>query len=307
MALPRFRKRQDAPNDTEAEKESGGTSNAGDRAILKKGTTTRRNAIFVLIFLYLVSIIFLILVEIGNTRNNAILGDMYFFKLDLTNVLVKSAPTSLSLQNSIARTLGLHDFYQVGLWNFCEGYQYEGITHCTKPDASFWFNPVKILLSELLSGASIALPSEVNDILNILRIASRVMFGFFLGGILLNAILLVSSVVVLYSRWWSLPAGIISGISSVVLIVAAGLGTAISYVFQAALNSQPDLGVSASVGTKMLAFEWTAAGLTMLAFTIHAGLGCCCTSRRDMRTGRKGGRNLQDESSRAETHGTPEP
>jgi len=24
--------------------------------------------------------------------------------------------------NSIARSLGLHDFYQVGLWNYCEGY-----------------------------------------------------------------------------------------------------------------------------------------------------------------------------------------
>jgi hypothetical protein len=29
------------------------------------------------------------------------------------------------LINSIARTIGLHDFYQVGLWNFCEGYQDE--------------------------------------------------------------------------------------------------------------------------------------------------------------------------------------
>ncbi|GAP92852.1 putative integral membrane protein [Rosellinia necatrix] len=291
---PHRHRGQDAPNDAETEKGSGGRESAEDKARIKKGTTTRRNAIVVLGFLHLLVIIFLILVEVGNTRGNAILGSMYFFKLDLTNVLVRSAPSSLTLQNSIARSLGLHDFYQVGLWNFCEGYMSEGITHCSKPDAAFWFNPVQILLDELLAGASIALPSEINEILNILRIASHIMFGFFLGGAILNAVLLVASPAVLYSKWWSLPVAILSFISTIVVIVGASLATAISYIFQAALNSQPDLGVSASVGTRMLAFEWTAAGLTLLTFTIHAGLGCCCTSRRDIRTGRRGGRSARE-------------
>ncbi|KAI1113062.1 SUR7/PalI family-domain-containing protein [Nemania sp. NC0429] len=286
-SLPHSRIHQDLANDVEIEKGGSDRESTKKAARLKRGTTSRRNAIVVSCFLYLAATIFLVLVEVGNTRNNTILGSMYFFKLDLTNVLAKSAPSGLELQSSIARTLGLHDYYQVGLWNFCEGYRDEGITHCSKPDASFWFNPVDIVLDELLAGASIALPSEINDILNILRIASHMMFGFFLGGIILDAILLVTSPIVLYSRWWSLPIGIISGMAAVVVVVAASLGAAISYIFQAALNSQPDLGVSASVGTKMLAFEFTAAGLTVLAAIIHATLGCCCTSRRDIRMGRK--------------------
>ena len=48
--------------------------------------------------------------------------DIYFFKLDLADIIPQSVP-NLTLMNSIARTLGLHDFYQVGLWNFCEGYE----------------------------------------------------------------------------------------------------------------------------------------------------------------------------------------
>lgn len=64
-------------------------------------------------------------VEIGNTKGTRVLGDIYFFKLDLSDILPQAVPTTLSLQNSIARTLGLHDFYQVGLWNFCEGYDTE--------------------------------------------------------------------------------------------------------------------------------------------------------------------------------------
>jgi hypothetical protein len=63
-------------------------------------------------------------VEIGNTRGTNVLGSIYFFKLDMANILPQSA-SGLTLQNSIARTLGLHDFYQVGLWNFCEGYDDE--------------------------------------------------------------------------------------------------------------------------------------------------------------------------------------
>ncbi len=60
------------------------------------------------------------------------------------------------LINSIARTLGLHDFYQVGLWNYCEGYEGsgQGITGCSAAVLGYWFNPVEILLEELLAGAT---------------------------------------------------------------------------------------------------------------------------------------------------------
>ncbi|KAI1284006.1 SUR7/PalI family-domain-containing protein [Xylaria sp. FL0933] len=298
MAL--FRKRQNVPSEKETDRESGDRDNAENEARLKRGTRTRRIAIGLVVSFYLLAIIFLILVEIGNISRNNVLDDIYIFKLDLSNILPQSAPTGLSLQNSVAKTLGLHDFYQVGLWNFCEGYNDgQGITHCSKPNAAFWFNPVKIILDELLSGASIALPSEINDILNILRIAFHVMFGFFLGGLILDGVLLVTSPIVLYSRWWSLPAGLLSGLAATVVIVGAILGTVIAYVFRAALNSQPDLGVEASIGTRMIAFQWTAAGFNLLAFMFHAGLGCCCTSRRDLRTGRRGGRAMQPSASPA--------
>ncbi|KAI0965498.1 SUR7/PalI family-domain-containing protein [Xylaria arbuscula] len=297
MAL--FRKRQNVPDEKEADRESGHRDNDETKARLKRGTRTRRITIGVVSFFYLLAIIFLILVEIGSIKRQPILRNIYIFKLDLSNILPQSAPSGLSLQNSVAKTLGLHDFYQVGLWSFCEGYNDQGITHCSKPDAAFWFNPVKIILDELLSGASIALPSEINDILNILRIAYHIMFGFFLGGLILDGVLLVISPIVLFSRWWSLPVGILSGISALVVVVGAILGTVIAYIFRAALNSQPDLGVQASIGTEMIAFQWAAAGFNLLAFLIHAGLGCCCTSRRDLRTGRKGGRAAQQTASPA--------
>ncbi|KAI1502897.1 SUR7/PalI family-domain-containing protein [Biscogniauxia marginata] len=295
MALgSRFRKRQNASPTSETDNESHQPS-VEDQAALKRGTKTRRNAIVVACFSYLVAVVFLILVEVGNTQGTRVLGDIYFFKLDLANILPQAVPTTLTLQNSIARTLGLHDFYQVGLWNYCEGYLNEGITYCSTPTALWWFNPVEILLNELFAGAAIALPSEVNDILNILHIASNIMFGFFLVGVLLSFVLILASPVVLYSRWWSLPLGLLSFINSLLVLVATILGTAMSLIAKYALSSQTDLGVSADIGTKMFAFMWIATAFTSLAFWIHAGMGCCCTSRRDIRTGRRGVKNTNRE------------
>ncbi|KAL8636878.1 MAG: hypothetical protein Q9228_005782, partial [Teloschistes exilis] len=86
----------------------------------KKLTRNRRFFAFLTSFLFLVSLIFLILVEIGNLHPRPVLSDIYFIKLDLSHIIPRSVPNA-ALVNSIARTLGLHDFYQVGLWGFCEG------------------------------------------------------------------------------------------------------------------------------------------------------------------------------------------
>ncbi|KAJ5691387.1 Actin cortical patch SUR7/pH-response regulator PalI [Penicillium malachiteum] len=150
-------------------------------------------------FLYLIAWIFLVLVEIGNLYNKPVLRDTYFLYLDLSNIIPVSVPNSV-LINSIARSIGLHDFYQVGLWNFCEGYDDEGITGCSKPKALYAFNPVNIILNELLSGASIALPSSITSPLHLAKVASRWMFGIFLAAAVLNFIMIFLSPLAVSSR-----------------------------------------------------------------------------------------------------------
>lgn len=93
------------------------------------------------------------MVEIGSVRNKTAIRDIWFIKLDISNVIPQSVG-NVQLLNSIARTLGLHDFYTVGLWNFCEGYNDQGITNCAPTQTLYWFNPVAIIKNELLAGAS---------------------------------------------------------------------------------------------------------------------------------------------------------
>lgn len=131
---------------------------------------------------YTISVVFLILVIIGNINSKAVIRSTYFLTINLANIIPTSVPNAV-LINSVARSIGLHDFYQVGLWNFCEGYNDQGITHCSTPKTLYWFDPVSILVNELLKGATIALPAEVVTALRLVRIASHWMFASFLAGI----------------------------------------------------------------------------------------------------------------------------
>jgi hypothetical protein len=95
----------------------------------------------------------LVLVEIGSTHVESVLTRIYFVRLDLSQIHPQSLPNTAVL-NTMAQSLGLHDYYQFGLWDFCEGYVSEGIRECSNPTVAYWFNPVQILLNELLAGAT---------------------------------------------------------------------------------------------------------------------------------------------------------
>ncbi|EQB53275.1 SUR7 protein [Colletotrichum gloeosporioides Cg-14] len=241
----------------------------------------RRNSAIVCAVCYFISIIFLILVIIGNTSIKPVLTDIYFFKLDVSDIIPLSSGNNAALLNSIARSLGLHDFYQVGLWNFCEGYDDEGVTFCSTPQRLFWFNPIEILTNELLAGATIALPNEVTTILNILRIGQQVMFGLFLAGISLVAALLIATPLVLRTRWWSLPMAIFAGLAGLFVTVACIIATVMSVGARYALTQQSELNIRAVLGVRMFVFMWIASALTDLAFILHAAMGCCCSPRKE--------------------------
>ncbi|ESZ95739.1 hypothetical protein SBOR_3846 [Sclerotinia borealis F-4128] len=256
---------------------------------IKRATQARKTAIYISSFLYLISFIFLILTIIGNTHDRSVLRQTWFFRLDLTNIIPESVGTSITLTNSLARSLGLHDFYQVGLWNFCEGYNSDGITSCSPPKNLYWFNPVEILLNELLSGATVALPADINKILSLIRIASHIMFGFFITGTIMNFLNIFLSPVVLYSRWISGAYAIWTFISALLTTAATIIATIMFIIFRNVITSQAGLNIGAKIGTQMFAFMWIGSSCSIIAWVIHVGMCCCGASRRDVKSGRRPG------------------
>lgn len=255
---------------------------------VKRATKTRKTWILISVLFFVISTVFLILTIIGNINNKPVIRSTYFYKLDLTNIIPATAG-DIVFVNSLARSLGLHDFYQVGLWNFCEGYNNDGITYCSPTKTLYWFNPVEVLLNELLSGATIALPSEINNILTLIRIASHIMFGFFLTGVCMNFVNCFIAPVALYSRWWSFPLTVWTFIAALLTTAAAVIGTVMAVIFRNVATSQTNLNISASIGTDMFAFMWIGAGASIIGFLIHFSMMCCCASRRDVKTGRRRG------------------
>ncbi|KAB2571714.1 Actin cortical patch SUR7/pH-response regulator PalI [Lasiodiplodia theobromae] len=253
---------------------------------MKRATRTRKIFAVISSFFFFLSALFLLLVEIGNTHNKPVLRDTWFMKLDLSHIVPTSIPNA-TLLNSIAQTLGLHDFYQVGLWNFCEGYINEGVTECSHPETLYWFNPVEILLNELFAGATIAIPEEALTYLDILKVASQWMFGLFLTGTCLSTLLIFLTPLSVYTRWAAGPIAILSLFTLLCIFVACIIATAIFIVFKIALTQVEDLNIKAVLGAQMFGFMWTSAGCILIAFIIQSGLCCCCASRRDVRTGRK--------------------
>ncbi len=243
--------------------------------------------------LYLVSVVFLILIAIGSINNKAVIRDTYFLKIGLANVIPENVPNAIFI-NSIAQSIGLHDFYQVGLWGFCEGYIGEGISYCSKPKTLYWFNPVEILLNELLAGASIALPTEVTDVLNIVRLASKWMFVCYLVGTCLT-FLCIFLVPMGYSkrpRWQhkakriflrQVPVTILSFVALLFTGAASAVATVMFVIFRNTFSGAANFNIEAHLGVPMFAFMWIATGFNFVGFLMQVGTCCgvcCCTGRR---------------------------
>lgn len=120
-----------------------------------------------------------------------------------------------------------------------------------------------------------------------MKLCSHIMFGFFLAGTVLAFVLVFLSPIAIFSRWWSLPMAILSAITFVLIFAATVIASVISFVFKYAATAQSSLNIHAYVGIRMFAFMWIATGCALVGFILHAGMGCCCASRRDLKTGRK--------------------
>ncbi|KAL2363741.1 hypothetical protein RJZ56_003372 [Blastomyces dermatitidis] len=254
--------------------------------------------------IYIIALIFIILVLIGSTSDRPVIRQTFFLKLDVSNVIPSSVPHA-ALINTIARTIGLHDFYQVGLWNFCEGYNGSGITSCSRPKPLYYFNPVDIIKSELLAGATIALPGEIDQALRIVRTASHWMFGLFITSTALIVLcifftpLSVPSTLTPYtskhravSKRIFIPLVILTSLTFFTTVVAAVIATAMFTILKIVFaRKAAEFNIESELGVPMMVFMWLAVGFVLLGFFLHIrsilARCCCCCCRRGRSRGRK--------------------
>ncbi|KAI9678102.1 MAG: hypothetical protein M1817_006046 [Caeruleum heppii] len=285
---PRSRKLEEKPPSSPASSDPTALD-IPSKTYLRHATRPRLYTVLLSVLSFLIALPFLILVVLGSTQNTPVLTSLYFLRLDLSYIIPRSVPNS-RLINSIARTVGLHDFYQVGLWNFCEGYASEGVTSCASPRAGYAFNPVDIILDELLAGATIALPGEITKPLAIARTASRWMFGLFMTGTVLTFVSLLVTPFSLYTRWNTLLVSVLTFLAAFTTTAASIVATALFVIFRNVFSNATEVNIGATLGVKMFIIMWIGCGCTITGWLIQMGMLCCCASRRDVKTGRKRGR-----------------
>lgn len=224
-------------------------------------------------------------VQLGSTGKASASSNIYLFQLDLSSV-IPSTKDKTRLINSTARSIGLHDFYRVGLWGFCKGYFDTGVTSCARPQIFFWFNPQQVFLDELLQSSNIILPGTAVAMLKVLRVASKVMFGTLFVGAFLDCILLFGTPVVLLSRWWSLPVSVIAALSTLSKFMGASAATGIAVAIKVGLSFQQEVNVGNRIGVSAIVFMWVSAGISLVALILQSFLGYRVASIRDVKTGR---------------------
>ena len=161
----------------------------------------------------------------------------------------------------------------------------------SRTDFKIKLQPVSIIISELLSGASIALPSTIIDALKLVRVVSHWMFGLFITGACCCFVSIFLTPFSIFTRWATLPIAIFAFLTALFTTVATVIATVMFLIFKKVVQGAEDtVNIVPTIGIEMFAFMWIASACTLLGWIVQMGLCCCCASRRDIRKGKKVGR-----------------
>ncbi|KAF2823242.1 hypothetical protein CC86DRAFT_328374 [Ophiobolus disseminans] len=245
----------------------------------------------------LICIILVMIGQLSTSGNNAPttkLGrDLYFFKADTSNFGDKpNKLDDLNIDNNLLEALQgqasaghLKDFYQVGLWSYCEGDKdpktgVETITHCSSSKSNFWFDPFTVWNLKNSTAQKIVGDEKLEKGLNTYKKVSGFMIWSFGIALALSAAEIIIGFFAIFSRWGSLVTTIISTAQTIFILAAASTATAtyglLVGVFETALK---DINIEANMGKQMLGVMWLA-----VAFGVASGLFwlfsvCCCSGK----------------------------
>jgi len=255
--------------------------------------------------LTLASLICFIIVMLGQTPwkgNNApatALGrDLYFFKANTANItldpttIADKLPAGVKINNDFldaisakASSKELKDFYQVGLFSYCEGdivnnkTGEEKITFCSARKFQFHFDPLAVWQLNNTSVQTILGDKYDSGMKVYAKVAGWMNWAFVIT-LVLTVVEFVVGFFAIFSRWGSLVTTVVSTAQTIFALAAAITATAVygtvTGVFKTVLEPY---NIDASMGSRMLATLWIA-----VAFSIASGFFwlisiCCCSGK----------------------------
>ncbi|RPB00758.1 hypothetical protein L873DRAFT_740308 [Choiromyces venosus 120613-1] len=221
-------------------------------------------------------------------RNDGFLSDAYIVGIDTSNL---GGEATQGVVNSSASRLGLHDFYQAYVMNYCEGEHdfsnYEKITNCTGQTGMFTFDPVGIFERELSQGVTLqGLGVNTQDLdaaITALNVAYKTMFVAYCIGIGAAGIAILLGFLGFFeSRLTACANWMFAVLSFLTLSIASGIGTAAAVKIRDAITREMGkVGARAYLSKKYLGMTW-AAVICMLIVTFF-WCGACFSPRKERR------------------------
>lgn len=95
----------------------------------------------------------------------------------------------------------------------------------------------------------------------------------------------------IYSRWATFPIVIFAFATALTTTAATIIATVMFLIFRNVIHgAEETVNIVPEIGVKMFAFMWVASACAIAGWIVQLGLCCCCASRRDVRLGKKKGR-----------------
>lgn len=226
--------------------------------------------------------IFGILVLIGGISKPGI-QDIYFLRLNTTNFFPQSSSPLATLINAVASDLGLEDYYQTSLWNYCAGSLRNGSTtsfaspdYCSPTTASYWFDPVAIIEDSIPATITFSLPASTIDDIHIIRTAQHWLKAILVVGTCFSFLTIFACTLAFSSRLGSVFATVIAFIGALFTVVAAVLAQVLGIIVKNVINGITEVSIVATLGKKFYIFIWISAGFALVYWILIMFTMCCC-------------------------------
>lgn len=263
--------------------------------------TTRTCFVFLPIVLSAISVIFGVLTLVGGVQKAGI-RDIYFLRLNTTDIYANSTSEFGEIVNAVAKDLGLKDYYQTSLWNYCSGDAKNGTvseflppTYCSPTLTSYWFDPVAIiedLVPENITTYTV--PADLVDDIHVIKIAQTWLKAILIVGTFFSFFTIFACSFAFQSRLGSFLASIVAFVGALFTTVAAVLAQILGIVVRNVINGFTDVNIVATLGRKFYVLIWIAAVTSLLYWITILFTACCCVPDRS--SGKKYERAMKDDT-----------